>query len=48
MCGEIQDLMTVQLGHSVEELSKTYAKWINTNQNQVQINLIETALNIGP
>lgn len=36
--------MAGQLGHSVEEFFKTYAKWINTNQNQAQILLIEHAL----
>ncbi len=36
--------MADQLGHSVEEFFKTYAKWINSNQNQVQIDLIEKAL----
>lgn len=36
--------MAGQLGHSVEEFFKTYAKWINTNQNQVQIELIERGL----
>lgn len=36
--------MAGQLGHSVEEFFKTYAKWINTNQNQVQIDLIERAI----
>lgn len=36
--------MAGQLGHSVEEFFKTYAKWINTNQNQVQMELIERGL----
>lgn len=36
--------MAGQLGHSVEEFFKTYAKWINTNQNQLQIDLIEAAI----
>lgn len=36
--------MAAQLGHSLEEFFKTYAKWINANQNQVQMGLIEAAL----
>ncbi len=37
--------MAEQLGHSLQEFFKTYAKWIHGNQNQVQINLIENAIN---
>lgn len=36
--------MAEQLGHSLQEFFKTYAKWINTNQNQTQIKLIEKAI----
>lgn len=36
--------MAEQLGHSLEEFFKTYAKWINNNQNQVQLALIEKAI----
>jgi integrase len=39
--------MAEQLGHSLQEFFKTYAKWINNNQNQVQIKLIELALKIS-
>ena len=36
--------MAAQLGHSVEEFFKTYAKWINTQQNDIQLALIEKAI----
>lgn len=37
--------MAAQLGHSIEEFFKTYAKWINNQQNEVQMELIERAIN---
>lgn len=37
--------MAEQLGHSLQEFFKTYAKWINSNHNQAQTQLIETAIN---
>jgi integrase len=36
--------MAGQLGHSLEEFFKTYAKWINSQQNETQISLIERAI----
>lgn len=36
--------MASQLGHSLEEFFKTYAKWINANQNQVQMKLLQDAI----
>lgn len=46
MNGANPAFMASQLGHSVEEFFKTYAKWINSNQNQVQVELIERALEL--
>jgi integrase len=37
--------MAAQLGHSIEEFFKTYAKWINNQQNEIQMELIERAIN---
>jgi integrase len=36
--------MAGQLGHSVEEFFKTYAKWINSEQNESQLRLLESAI----
>lgn len=36
--------MAEQLGHSVEEFFKTYAKWINKNHNKAQMDRIEKAI----
>jgi integrase len=36
--------MAEQLGHSIQEFFKTYAKWINSSQNRVQLSLIERAI----
>lgn len=36
--------MAEQLGHSLPEFFKTYAKWIHGNQNQAQQKLIEIAI----
>jgi integrase len=44
MSGVNPAFMAAQLGHSVEEFFKTYAKWINTNQNQLQVQLIEESI----
>jgi integrase len=37
--------MASQLGHSIEEFFKTYAKWVNGQQDDLQIGLIERAIN---
>ncbi len=38
--------MASQLGHSIEEFFKTYAKWINNQQNEVQLGVIERAISL--
>lgn len=37
--------MATQLGHSIEEFFRTYAKWIGQDQNALQIELMERAIN---
>lgn len=39
--------MASQLGHSIEEFFKTYAKWINSNQNEREMKLIEMAIKLA-
>ena len=36
--------MANQLGHSLEEFFKTYAKWINRLNNDIQLAFIEQAI----
>lgn len=44
MAGANPAFMANQLGHSVEEFFKTYAKWINRINNQFQMGLIEAGI----
>lgn len=46
MSGVNPAFMAGQLGHSVEEFFKTYAKWINASQDRVQLEILENQLKL--
>lgn len=45
MAGNAPGYMAQQLGHSVQEFFKTYAKWINTQENDNQADLLQASIN---
>lgn len=44
MIGLLPGFMANQLGHSTQEFFKTYAKWIDTTLNRLQLDIMEQAI----